>query len=67
MNGSVLAWLLLGDVVDVVLVGEVAPLGVVFSGVVFSSFDGDVPVEGVVVGVVVVVVGTVFGGGAVWL
>jgi hypothetical protein len=61
VNGSVLALLLVE--VDVVLVGEVSLLGVVFSGVVFSSFDGEVPVEGVVAGGVVVV----FGGGAVWL
>jgi hypothetical protein len=65
VNGSVVALLLVVVVVGVVLVGDVSLLGVVFSEVVFSYFDGDVPVEGlgVVLGVELVVGGV----GAVWL
>jgi hypothetical protein len=44
-------------------VGATSFVDEVFSGVVFSSFDGDVPVVGVVFGVV----GVVFGVGVVWL
>ena len=46
VNGSVLALLVVVGV-EVVLVGEVSPLGVVFSEVDFSSLVGDVPVDGV--------------------
>ena len=69
VNGSVLAFSLLSlvGVVLVVLVGAGSFVDVGFSGVVFSSFDGDVPVVGVVAGVVAGVVGVVFGAGTVWL
>ena len=66
VKGRVDAFSLLALVVavGVVLVGDVSAAGVVFSGVVFSSLDGDVPVVGVVAGVVD---GVVFGVGTVWL
>jgi hypothetical protein len=73
VNGSVVAFscslLVLTVLVGVVLVGAGSGsfVDVVFSVVVFSSFDGDVPVVGVVEGVVFGVEGVVFGVGTVWL
>jgi hypothetical protein len=63
VNGSVLDFglVLVGEVL-----GDVSFEGVVFSALVFSSFDGDVPVDGAgVVDVGVVAFGVVDGAGVV--